>query len=322
MCATAGWVVVFVGIYLLAGARVERAAGTPVGLTFGGLAFALMLAATAYRTRKRWRPLVAQRSLGGKQRVRGRKRMREARIHEARSAMADLQAEVFRRTLRDPSEIMRRARRILRSVKASRILRAELAPESGESVRIWLVEKELPGKLENWLLAHSYLGLLAVLLVALHSGFRFGGAVATLGAMLSGIVGVSGVVGACLYIAIPRALGRIKNPLLPPEIRVKIAETDREMASILKEKSGPFQEMFLFSEHELSEEDISKVEDEEKGHFRQLLELQARKRSLEAYLARHLRYEGYLRGWLYVHIPAAAFLLTVVLIHVLSVLYY
>ena len=143
-----------------------------------------------------------------------------------------------------------------------------------------------------------------------------------LGVILSGIVGVSGLVGAFLYIAIPRALGRIKNPMLPPEIRVKIAETDREMASILKEKSGPFQEMFLFSEHELSEEDISKVEDEEKGHFRQMLELQARKRSLEAYLARHLRYEGYLRGWLYVHIPAAAFLLTVVLIHVLSVLYY
>ena len=61
LCATTGLGVVFVVLYLLAGTRVERAAGTPLGLTFGGLAFTLMLAATAYRTRKRWRPLVAQR---------------------------------------------------------------------------------------------------------------------------------------------------------------------------------------------------------------------------------------------------------------------
>ncbi|MBI3326233.1 MAG: hypothetical protein HYZ81_05980, partial [Nitrospinae bacterium] len=302
--------------------RQERAAGTVLGLSFGGLAFTCMLVAMAYRGRKRWRPLVAQRSFGGKKRALRKKQIREARINEARSAIAELQAEVARRTLQDPSEITRRAQQILRSAKASRLLRVELGAESGGLVRIWLLEKEPPGSLENWLMVHSYLGFLAVLLVALHSGFRLGGVVATLGAILSGIVGMSGLVGALLYVAIPRALGQIKNPMLPPEIRVKIREVEREMADVLKDKSGPFQEMFLFSEHGLSEEDMSKVEDEEKVHFRHMLELQARKGSMEAYLARHLRYEGYLRGWLYVHVPAATFLLTVVLIHILSILYY
>jgi serine/threonine protein kinase len=84
--------------------------------------------------------------------------------------------------------------------------------------------------------------------------------VATLGSILAAIVGISGLIGAFLYVAIPRALGRIKNPLLPPEIRVKIAEVQREMADVLKDKSGPFQEMFRFPEHELSEEDVSKVD--------------------------------------------------------------
>lgn len=78
----------------------------------------------------------------------------------------------------------------------------------------------------------------------------------------------------------------------------------------------------MSSRHELSAEDISRVEDEEKVSFQQMLELQAQKQSLEAYLSRHLRYERCLRAWLYMHIPAAAFLLVVVIAHVLSILYY
>jgi hypothetical protein len=110
--------------------------------------------------------------------------------------------------------------------------------------------------------------------------------------------------------------------MLPPEIRVQIAEVERAMAAVLTEKSGPFQEIFLSPIHELSAEDISRVEDEEKVSFQQMLELQAQKQSLQAYLAKHLRYERWLRAWLYVHLPAAAFLLVVASAHVLSILYY
>ncbi len=323
LCVTVGTIVVLMGLYLLAGLGAGRGAGTVLGLSFGSLAFALMLVVTAYSGRKRWRPLVAQRSLGGKQRTLRKKRVREARIKDAQSAIADLQAEIGRRTLQAPAEITKRVRQTLRGVKASRLLRVELEEEIGGLIRIWLLEKAPSGRLESWLLAHSYLGFLAVLLVALHSGFRLGGVISTLGTLLAGIVGLSGLVGASLYVAIPRALGRIKNPMLPPEIRVKIAEVNRDMAEVLKDKSGPFQEMFRFPEHDLSEEDISKVEDEERVHFRQILELQARRRSLEDYLARHLRYERYLQGWLYyLHIPAATSLLIIILIHVLSILYY
>ncbi len=321
LCVTAGTFVLLMGLYFFAESHTDRVAGTTLGLTFGGLAFALMLIVTAYSGRKRWRPLVAQRWLGGTRRTLHKKRVREVRIIEAHNAMSDLQAEISRQSLSDRSAIRRRARQILRSANASRLLRVELVADVGGQPRIWLVEKPPPGSLENWLLAHSYLGLLAVLLVALHSGFRPGGVVAMLGVVLSALVGLSGTVGAFLYVAIPRALGQIKNPMLPPEIRARILEAEREMATLLKDKSGPLQEMFL-SGHELSEEDTSKVEDEEKAALQSLLDLRAQKRSLEAYLARHLRYEAYLRGWLYVHVPAATFLLTAVLIHILSILYY
>ena len=321
LCAAAGTIVVLMGLYLLAEIHATRVARTPLGLMFGGLAFALMLIATAYSGRKRWRPLVAQRRLGGQRRALRKKRLREARLMEAYSAISELQAEVSRQTVQDRSAILRRARQILRSAKASWLLRVELEAEPGGQVRIWLEEKPPAGRLESWLLTHSHLGFLAVFLVALHSGFRLGGGVAVLGFILSSVVGLSGLVGAFLYVAIPRVLGRIKNPMLPPEIRAKIREVEGETATLLKDKSGPLQEMFL-SEHELSAEDTSKVADEEKAALQSLLELRARKRLLEAYLARHLRYEGYLRGWLYVHITAATFLLTTVLIHVLSILYY
>lgn len=321
-CVTAASVVVLVSLSLLAKARPERAAGTVLGMTFGGLALACMAIAAAYGGRKRWRPLVAQRVLGGKRRTLQKKQLREERIREARAAIVDLQAEVSGQALREPREIQRRARRLLRSLRASHLLQVELETEVGGLVRIWLLEKEPRGSLESWLLGHSHLGFLAVVLVGLHSGFNLGGGVSALALILSGIVGLSGLGGTVLYVVIPRALGRIKNPLLPPEISAKIHEVERAMADILKDKSGPFQEMFQASEHELSEEDISKLEDEEKLHFRNMLELQVQKRSLETYLARHLRYQGYLTGWLYFHVSAATFLLTIVVIHVWSILYY
>jgi hypothetical protein len=321
-CGTAAVTLLLSGLYALASVGAARISGTGVGLAFGWLAFALMLMVTAYSVRKRWRPFVAQRLPGGRDRSLRRRRQREARVRQARVAIADLQAEINREARKDLAEIRRRARQVVKSAGAVRLLRLELEQEGSGMVRLWGLDREPPGSLENWLLAHSYLGSLAVLLVMFHAGFRAGGPIAMLGMVLSGIVGLSGWLGALLYVVIPQALGRINNPLLPPEIRLKIAAIERRMAALLQDKSGPFQEIFLYGPHELSAEDLSKVEDEEKADFRHLLALQAEKHALETYLARHLRYETYLRGWLYVHVPAAVCLLTVVIIHIVSILYY
>ncbi|MGH8057347.1 MAG: hypothetical protein ACREOH_08950, partial [Candidatus Entotheonellia bacterium] len=210
LAISAATIVALIAISLLAGIRTERIARTAWGLTSGILAFICMLVATAYAGRKRWRPLVAQRSLGGRRWALRKRRRREARISVARTAILELQADISRRSLEDSAEIMRRAGQILRSAKASRMLRAELEADGRGTNRIWLLPKEPAGSLENWLLTHSYLGVMAVLLVALHTGFRFGGVVATLGVVLAGVVGVSGLVGSVLYLVIPRRLGRIK----------------------------------------------------------------------------------------------------------------
>jgi hypothetical protein len=322
MCGSIGAIIFVVALSHWTASSAGRVAGTPVGLTFGVLAFALLLASGAYSLRKRWRPLVAQRSLGGRRWRLHRKHRRSARIEEAQAAIADLQSEISREALKDRAEIMRRTRRQLQKIGARRLLRIDLELGVDGHVRIWTREREPAGSLQNWLLAHSYLGLLAALVGTLHTGWRLGGSVATLALFLLWIVALSGLVGTALYVIIPRSLGGIRRPMLPPEIRVRIAEVERAMAAVVKEKSGPFQEIFLSSSNELSGEDISRVEDEEKASFQQMLELQAQKQALQAYLAKHLRYEWWLRAWLYVHLPAAAFLLVVASTHVLAILYY
>jgi hypothetical protein len=265
---------------------------------------------------------VAQRFPGGREGSLRRRRQRDEGVRQARIAIADLQAEINRDRRQDVDEIRPRAYRALRDVHAARGLRVELEKEASGIVRLGVLEKEPSGSLQNWLLAHSYLGFLAMLLVMFHADFRFGGLITMLGVLFSWVVGFSGFLGVFLYVVIPRSLGRISEPLLPPEMRVKIATIERDMAALLQDKSGPFQEVFLYGEHELSAEDVSKVEDEEKGDFRHMLALQSQKRALEAYLKQHLRYEAYLRGWLFVHVPAVVCLFTVVLIHILSILYY
>jgi hypothetical protein len=321
-CGTAAAALFLSSLYAVAQVGTTRMSRTTLGLAFGIIAFALMLMVTAYSLRKRWRPFVAQRLPGGREGSLRRRRQRDERARQARIAIADLQAEINRDPRQDVDEIRQRAYRALRGVHAARGLDVELEKEASGIVRLGVLEKDPSGSLQNWLLAHSYFGFLVMLMVMFHADFRFGGLITMLGVLFSWVVGLSGFLGAFLYVVIPRSLGRISEPLLPPEMRVKIAAIERNMAALLQDKSGPFQEVFLYGQHELSAEDVSKVEDEEKGDFRHMLALQSQKRALEAYLKQHLRYEAYLRGWLFVHVPAVVCLLTVVLIHILSVLYY
>ena len=62
------------------------------------------------------------------------------------------------------------------------------------------------GKAKTWLRAHVWLGLLTVLLVALHSAFRTGGPLTTWLWLLLGFVTLSGLFGVMLQQFIPRLL--------------------------------------------------------------------------------------------------------------------
>lgn len=77
---------------------------------------------------------------------------------------------------------------------------------------------------KHWMKAHIWLGFLCVPLAVLHSGFRFGGPLATTLMVVLGIVILSGLIGLILQAWIPRRM----LELVPDE--VPINETDRVLA--------------------------------------------------------------------------------------------
>lgn len=62
------------------------------------------------------------------------------------------------------------------------------------------------GRVQSWLRAHLYLGMLSMLLILFHTGFHWGRGLAWVLMWMMALVGVSGVVGAILQAYIPRRM--------------------------------------------------------------------------------------------------------------------
>ena len=71
----------------------------------------------------------------------------------------------------------------------------------------------IPGRLDNWLWAHLYLGILALFIIALHAEFRFGWNYSTVAAVLLGLVIVTGVIGRLFYTRLPATIVSEQNKI-------------------------------------------------------------------------------------------------------------
>jgi hypothetical protein len=70
--------------------------------------------------------------------------------------------------------------------------------------------------LRAWLSFHVYIGTMTLLLVPLHAGFKFGFDIHTLAYVLLAIVVVSGIIGAALYLLLPRRFETFGEELTYP----------------------------------------------------------------------------------------------------------
>ena len=70
--------------------------------------------------------------------------------------------------------------------------------------------------LRAWLSFHVYIGTMTLILVPLHAGFKFGFDIHTLAYVLLAIVVVSGIVGAALYLLLPRRFEAFGEELTYP----------------------------------------------------------------------------------------------------------
>lgn len=203
------------------------------------------------------------------------------------------------------------------------------------------------GTLEQWMQSHIWLGVLVLVILLFHTGGRFEDKVAVATLIVMAIVVASGIVGAVLYVTVPRLLTEVESNLTVDEISDQLNQLGRSMARIASARSAPFQRIhdelvkqstpgvlagwrLLLSRlgrRKQSEATdwtrlIALVPKEEQDELRQMLVLSRQRRELLLRLIFQQRYKNVLEFWLYIHVPFTIALLVLSIVHVAAVFYY
>jgi hypothetical protein len=204
------------------------------------------------------------------------------------------------------------------------------------------------GTVQGWTSAHVYLGLLTLLLIPMHAGFKFGLDVHTLAFVLLAIVVVSGVVGVMLYQALPSQLTKFESGLQADKVDKEINRLLSEIRTLSKDKSdafvgvyrdevrktralssrgwsllwrGPDEDPVSRRAKELAQT-AAQIPDHEQDAFQTLSKLLLQKSQLESNLMSQMRLKNALEAWLYVHVPVSIAMVVAVVVHVVAVFYY
>jgi predicted membrane channel-forming protein YqfA (hemolysin III family) len=202
------------------------------------------------------------------------------------------------------------------------------------------------GSLDKWLRSHIYLGLLVMVILALHTGGRLHDRVAVIALVMAVIVVGSGIFGAVMYTTVPRLLTATEGGLIPEQVSEELNRLTKVMARIASERSQPFQRIYdqLMRESEpgvlagwrlllsgsrnrpQSATDwpalVARVPRIEEDDLRELLVLSRQRKELLIRLRDHQRYRNILEAWLYVHVPFTFALIAFAAAHVAAVFYY
>jgi nitrate/TMAO reductase-like tetraheme cytochrome c subunit len=187
------------------------------------------------------------------------------------------------------------------------------------------VARGMPGRLDNWLLAHIYLGLLGLFMVALHAEFRFGWNLSTVGVIFFVLVIATGIVGRYFYAVLPSSISSDQSDIL-----FHVGQVTKQIKDLLNEKSRAFQKIIgseldtpspLSAKPDYWEELLSKVEiipEEEREEFKKAVILLKEKAQLEAESVGQVKYKPLFSSWLAVHMIVTIGLIIIIPFHVLD----
>jgi len=203
------------------------------------------------------------------------------------------------------------------------------------------------GTLEQWLQSHIYLGILALVILLFHTGGRFNDKVAVATLILVGIVVLSGIFGAVLYVTIPRLLTEVESELTVAEISEQLNQLAKQMARIASGHSEPFQRIYnqligesmpgwmggwgllisrLARKKAKTATDLPQmlalVPKEEEVELRQLLVVSRQRKELLIRMLFQQRYKNILEAWLYIHVPFTIALLVFAVVHIAAAFFY
>ena len=204
------------------------------------------------------------------------------------------------------------------------------------------------GTLQGWVSAHVYLGLLTLLLIPLHAGFRFGWDVHTLAFVLLAVVVLSGVLGLFLYRTIPGRLTRYEAGQQADKIDPEIARLLSDMRALMKDKSDALVQIYkaelATSQSRASKgwslllkgqggdllakrsadlaKKVSTIPPSDQATFQVLSQLLLKKTQLEVNLLHQMQLRNVLQAWLYVHVPVSIAMVFAVGVHLIAVFLY
>jgi len=200
------------------------------------------------------------------------------------------------------------------------------------------------GALRYWMLAHSYSGVIAGIVLLLHAGTRTGGLLTTILYVTFEVVILSGVVGILSYLISPRIMTRIEGePLLIEDLKGRHQELLEEQRAILEKSEGWLRDEilqkiyprymsrgFLFRQirrhedlkamlahaREDFKEQITRVAtDEERDLLLMALETAVTLRRVDALILLHRS----MRVWIPAHVISTALMLALMIVHIVQV---
>ena len=206
--------------------------------------------------------------------------------------------------------------------------------------------------LRAWLSFHVYIGTMTLLLVPLHAGFKFGFDIHTLAYVLLVMVVGSGIVGAALYLLLPRRFEPFGEELTYPmgqSTDEELRKIIRQMRALAIDKSQEFADAcqteieygipkrhvgwgllwrksataaLVATQIEAFQDYLQHIPEVEHEAFQNLARLATQKRDLEHRMVAQMRLQNLLEAWLYIHLPVSLVMFVVVIIHILVVFYY
>ena len=209
------------------------------------------------------------------------------------------------------------------------------------------VYRRRAGALRYWMLVHVYVGLIAGVILLLHSGTRTGGLLTTSLYLAFDAVIASGLFGVAAYLVAPRLLTSIEGePLLIEDLIARRLELRQELAEMLKSSEGWLKEeieervikrfnsfsflMRQFTKREsltalLAEarkpfkERLTRLATaEERSLLQRAVETSVTIRRLDALINLHQS----LKAWIPPHVISTAIMLMLMLVHVVQVIYF
>lgn len=209
------------------------------------------------------------------------------------------------------------------------------------------IYKRRRGALRYWLLSHTYLGVIAGIMILMHGGSDSGGALTTLLMISFDLVILTGLLGIVLYVIVPRLMTQIEGaPLLIDDLKQRREELKTELAEISASSSEALRraierriiarfvsfgyllrqyvkretlENLLASAQKEFSVDLQAVKnDTDRATLQRAIEAAATLRRVDALIYLH----RLLKVWLPPHVATTSLMLALMIIHIIQVVYY